>query len=380
MSAHFLSVNKENSEETAALLLLHRRLRAHSRRMEVLIAHFGSAREIIGHDDPEAITGPGLRRLDAREIFKAPSASESRRIDLDLAWLDAPDHSIVVNGTVGYPPLLAETPAPPYLLFADGKPDLLCRGQLAIVGSRRTTASGRRTAERMAGELARAGLAITSGLALGVDAAAHRGALGAGGDTIAVLGCGCDIDYPPSNARLAARIREQGLVVSELPLGTRAAPWAFPLRNRIVTGLALGTLVVEAALRSGSLISARLAGEQGRDVFAVPGAINSAQSRGCHQLIKEGAKLAECVDDILEEITGLTTGAPEPVVPSALAALTARQKQLFELVGSEPVSVETLAVQHGFDVGEVLSLLVQLEISGIIVSDRAGYVRAEPYT
>ncbi len=211
--------------------------------------------------------------------------------------------------SAAYPALLASIPDPPLALFVEGDADVLALPQLAVVGSRNPTAHGRDTAVQFAAHLARSGLAITSGLALGIDAASHRGALQAGGRTVAVLGCGLDTIYPRENEPLAAAITAGGgALVADLPTGTAPLKQHFPRRNRIISGLSVGTLVVEAALRSGSLITARLAGEQGREVFAIPGSIHNPLARGCHRLIRQGAKLVEDADDIFVELGALLAG------------------------------------------------------------------------
>ncbi len=291
-------------------------------------------------------------------------------VDRAIEWLGGSRRSLVLKGDEAYPALLSEIADPPVLLFAEGDVQLLGSRQLSVVGTRRATTSGRKAAMLLAADLARAGLTITSGLARGIDAAAHQGALEAGGYTIAVLGCGADVMYPRENWRLAAQIVEEGLIVSELPLGTPALPWNFPQRNRIVTGMTIGTLVVEAAERSGSLISARLAAEQGRDVFAVPGSIFNAQTRGCHRLIREGAKLTESVADIIAEFTGVVSESANGMDTSSLTSV---QVAVMEALGPDPSSVDEITLFTSRPVAEVLGALVELEIYGFVASDAAGY-------
>jgi DNA processing protein len=231
-------------------------------------------------------------------------------VDRDLEWLARPGNHLLTLDDDRYPDLLRQIPDPPLALFVRGDPATLASPQIAIVGSRNPTEGGRRTARGFAVELAAAGLAVTSGLAVGIDAAAHEGALAARGVTLAVAGTGPDRLYPARHAALAERVVERGALVSELPVGTAPLPGHFPRRNRIVSGLAAGTLVVEASLKSGSLITARLAAEQGREVFAIPGSIHNPLARGCHRLIRQGAKLVETVGDVLEELGPLLgTGA-----------------------------------------------------------------------
>jgi DNA processing protein len=269
--------------------------------------------------------------------------------------------------------------------------------QLAIVGSRNPTAGGRDNATSFAAHLARCGLAITSGLAIGIDTAAHQGALAAEGSTVAVCGTGLDIDYPSANSALAATIAKRGALVSEFPLGMPALQANFPRRNRIISGLTLGTVVVEAAVRSGSLITARLAAEQGREVFAIPGSIHNPLARGCHQLIRQGAKLVETADDILVELrpllgalVGAAALALQVTVPderNASAAgpaacraagpvLDKAYEILLDALGFEPAGVDTLVERTGFAADEVASMLLILELDGALESRPGGrYVR-----
>jgi DNA processing protein len=272
---------------------------------------------------------------------------------------------------------------------------LLTLPQLAMVGSRNPTPAGRETAHRFAAQLARAGLVITSGLAIGIDAACHRGALDAAGFTIAVCGTGLDIAYPRANAELAEAVAAHGALVSEFALGTPALKSNFPRRNRVISGLALGTLVVEAALRSGSLITARLAAEQGRDVFAIPGSINNELAQGCHQLIQSGAKLVATADDIFVELRGALDDNPGTLAPVVAASALATQPTdatgnmsspldkeyeiLLDALGFEPAGVDLLVERTGLRADEVASMLLMLELADRIESYPGGlYVRARP--
>jgi DNA processing protein len=269
------------------------------------------------------------------------------------------------------------------VLYVRGAVSALSSPQLAMVGSRNPTASGRRTAAEFAAFFARAGLTITSGLALGVDGASHDGALAAGGRTVAVLGSGLDEVYPPEHRALAALIATRGALVSEFPPGTRPLPPNFPRRNRIISGLSLGTLVVEAARRSGSLITARLAGEHGREVFAIPGSIHNPLSRGCHALIREGAKLVETAADVLSELKlpfmnqGLAELEESSAGPSAPAAtLDKDYKILLDALGFEPASADVLVERTGFPSQSVASMLLILELEGrIALQTGSRYVR-----
>lgn len=300
-------------------------------------------------------------------------------------WLDHPSHHFIPLGSPRYPAMLAQLPDAPDALLVRGDPDALSGPQLAIVGSRNPTQAGQDTAHRFAAHLARTGLMITSGLAIGIDAAAHRGALAGGGRTIAVCGTGLDIAYPRANAGLSGEIASGGALVSEFPLGTPASKHNFPRRNRIISGLSLGTLVVEAAVRSGSLITARLAAEQGREVFAIPGSIHNPLTRGCHRLIREGAQLVETADDIFAELRPLAgalaeqTRAAVKTAESAAVLPPALDKEyeiLLDALGFEPVGVDVLLARTGLKADEVASMLLILELEARIDACPGGlYVR-----
>lgn len=279
----------------------------------------------------------------------------------DERWLAGGHRTLVTWGSPAYPAALAAIEDAPLALFVEGDPQVLSLPQLAIVGSRNPTAIGRDTATRFAAQLARDGLAVTSGLALGIDGAAHRGALSVRGHTIAVLGCGLDAVYPREHAALAREIVAQGALVSEMPTGTAPLRHHFPRRNRIISGLSAGTLVVEAALQSGSLITARLAGEQGREVFAIPGSIHSPQSRGCHALIKQGAKLVECAEDVLEE---LRFDVPARAAPAPEPAAGGDGDPLLDALGFDPVSLDALVARTGESPAVLGARLLELELSG----------------
>jgi DNA processing protein len=317
---------------------------------------------------PDAIFDAGLPALLravpeplARLLATEPAAEIQSVIDATEHWLAAsPRHALITLADPGYPPLLLATPDPPPLLFAVGRTELLSRPALAIVGSRNATRQGVANAEAFAAALARSGLTIISGLALGIDAAAHRGALEADSDaaTIAVVGTGVDAIYPASNRALTHRIREEGVVISEFALRTPAIAHNFPRRNRIIAGLARGVLVVEAALRSGSLITARLAADAGREVFAIPGSIHSPLAKGCHRLIREGAKLVESAHDIAEDL-GLER---LPVtVPDTIEA--GPHAELLGLLGHDPVDLDTLAARTGRDAAALAAALLELELT-----------------
>ncbi|HTP40571.1 MAG TPA: DNA-processing protein DprA [Steroidobacteraceae bacterium] len=324
-----------------------------------------------------------------REAGFAPStiawlgAPDRERVAADCRWLGATGTRIVHCLAADYPPLLQEVPDAPATLYVQGAPDCLLAAQLALVGSRNPTAVGRRTAYEFSASLTRAGLVITSGLALGIDAASHEGALDAGGRTVAVLGSGLDCLYPPEHRPLADRIAAGGALVSEFAPGTPPLKAHFPRRNRLISGLALGVLVVEAARHSGSLITARLAGEQGREVFALPGSIHNPLARGCHQLLKSGAKLVEEVGDVLVELRipfskqqlehppagGLQSGAEAPT-------LDKDYKILLDALGFEPAGMDALVERTGLQSHSVASMLLILELEGRVAPHPGGrYLR-----
>ena len=320
-----------------------------------------------------AALGFGTAAIDA---LHNPRAGELAR---DEAWLAAPRRRLVTWGATDYPPLLASIADAPLVLFVEGDAAVLSLPQLAIVGSRNPTRLGRDTAELFARHLAVAGLVITSGLALGIDSAAHCGALVAHGRTIAVMGCGLDSIYPRENAALAGEVAASGALVSDLPAGTPPLRQHFPRRNRIIIGLTVGTLVVEAALQSGSLITARLAAEQGREVFAIPGSIHNPMARGCHRLIRQGAKLVETADDIFDELGALLDGlrsatraeAPD-VQADSRPALDKDYEILLDALGFAPAGIDTLVARTGFATDVVASMLLILELDGRVAQQPGG--------
>lgn len=314
---------------------------------------------------PEAVFASGCGAIAARFGPKIAEAlfddSLEPAIAAGLEWAEKPGNRLLSLADPDYPPQLLQSPYPPTLLYLKGRAELLARDSLAIVGSRDATAQGIANAEAFAEALSRTGLAIVSGLALGIDAAAHRGALRGDGGTIALIGTGADRIYPARNADLAREIAERGVIVSEFPLGTPPLRANFPRRNRLIAGLARGTLVVEAALQSGSLITARLAGDQGRDVFAIPGSIHSPLSKGCHQLIREGAKLVESAQDIAEEFGWAKS--LEPVAASAPAA-SADEERLLAAMGFDPVDADTLCERGKLTPDALFAMLLALELAG----------------
>jgi DNA processing protein len=281
-----------------------------------------------------------------------------------LAWADQAGNRIITLADDDYPRSLLETPDPPVLLYVKGDPALLNRPAIAIVGSRNGSRQGEANAEAFATALAAAGLTVVSGLALGIDAAAHRGALAGRGSTIAVIGTGADRIYPAANEALTREIAARGVVISEFPLGTPAVAANFPRRNRLIAGLARGCLVVEAAERSGSLITARLSAENGREVFAIPGSIHSPLAKGCHRLIRQGAKLVESAEDILEELRWEAVVAPAPRALRRTGSSAAPTDPVLAALGHDPTDLDTLAERTGLSAAELLAALLPLELAG----------------
>ena len=326
-----------------------------------LLAAFGSAQAVFAASS--SARGQFVGAAQAEALASAP-ASLAALVAATCDWLgaeSAPPRAVIPLGDPRYPQLLLEAADPPLLFYAQGRFELLQAEGIAVVGSRNPTPQGIENAKAFASHLARAGLTIVSGLALGIDTAAHEGALEAPASTVAVVGTGLDRVYPSRNLKLAHRIASMGLIISEYPLGTPPLPLHFPPRNRIIAGLTRGTLVVEAALRSGSLITARLASEAGRDVFAVPGSIQSPQSRGCHALIKQGAKLVETALDILEELQ--LPGAAATAAPQT-APVAQTGDSLLAALGFDPVTLDALAARTGHPVAELNVRLLDLELEG----------------
>jgi DNA processing protein len=310
---------------------------------------------------------PRDERIAWLERLRGPEKPDLTGVVRDLEWLAGPARSLLTVDDPHYPVQLAAVPGMPAALFVQGEPSVLARRQVAIVGSRAATAAGCETAFGFAARLAAHGFAITSGLATGIDAAAHRGALAAGGVTIAVCGTGLDRVYPTGHERLAEEIAAAGALVSEFPTGTPPAPHNFPRRNRLMSGLALGVLVVEAAARSGSLITARLAGEQGREVMAVPGSIHNPLARGCHRLIKDGAALIETVDDVLSALgVSRLESAPDARESAKIpqGTLDSDAEMLLNALGFEPTDLDRLVERTGMSARFVLSKLQLLELEG----------------
>jgi DNA processing protein len=320
-----------------------------------LLKAFGSPREVVNAGAPSvvAVAGPCV----AEALARGPAKDDVART---MAWLEEPGHRFLTLGDEDYPRALLDIHDPPTALFAMGRTELLNRPAIAIVGSRNATAQGALDAHAFARSLADSGFCIVSGLAHGIDAAAHRGALAGRASSIAVVGTGLDTVYPARNLALAQQLGREGAVISEFALGTAPVPSNFPRRNRLISGLARGVVVVEAALGSGSLITARAALEQGRDVFAIPGSIHSPVARGCHQLIRDGAKLVETAHDVLVELRVADGNAP--VIQDA----PVRKEPLLDALGFAPASLDALAARTQLAAGEVAARLTALEIEGLV--------------
>ena len=329
----------------------------------------------LGGGDRSAFADLGLTTRCANWL----ASPDESLVESDLRWLETSGIALLPATSPDYPQMLRESPDAPAALFVRGDIRILAEPQIAMVGSRNPTAGGRATARDFAAFFARAGLTVTSGLALGIDAACHEGALAAGGPTVAVLGCGLDQVYPRNHEALAERITRQGAVISEFPPGTEPRAACFPQRNRIIAGLSHGTLVIEAAEKSGSLITARLAGVAGRDVFAIPGSIHNPLARGCHQLIRQGAKLVERPEDVLCELKisltdQLVEGAPAKPSDAAVGAplLDKAYKILLDALAFEPASVDTLIERTGMNSESIASMLLILELDGHVAPHPGG--------
>ncbi|MBA3597977.1 MAG: DNA-protecting protein DprA [Methylibium sp.] len=327
-----------------------------------LLAAFGSPQAVF--EAPQRawreLLGPAQTAA-----LNAPAATLDALVESTWQWLQAGEatapRQVVVLGDVHYPALLLETADPPLLLYAMGRTELLCAPAVAVVGSRNPSAQGLENARAFAAVLSGTGLTVVSGLALGIDGAAHEGALQGPGSTIAVVGTGLDRVYPKRHFALAHRIATAGLVLSEYSLGTPPVAANFPRRNRLIAGLARGTLVVEAALKSGSLITARLALDAGREVFAIPGSIHAPQSRGCHALIKQGAKLVEAAADVLVE---LRLDAPPRPPAAAVAFSDSGGDPVLTALGHDPVTLDALAARTGWSPAQLSAHLLELELAG----------------
>ncbi len=371
-----------HGNRTAWLILL-RAPALGSAALRRLVAHHGSAARALG-----ALRGGHAARGLEETTRGWLDSPDGARIDADLAWLAEPAHHLLGWDDPDYPTLLRDIPGAPAALFVAGDASLLWMPQVAIVGSRAASPGGLATTRRFARTLAAAGFTITSGMADGIDGAAHDAALEVGGRTVAVLGTGPDIAYPRKHAGLATRIEAAGALVSELPPGTPGKAEHFPRRNRILSGLALGTLVVEAGLKSGSLITARCATEQGREVFAIPGAITNPLARGCHQLIRDGARLVETPEEVgtalathavelgdhlRERLGALVPGAGTEGTPAGPdAGSDPDRARLIAALAHEACDLDTLAARSGLDVPALSSMLLVLELEGTVATAPGG--------
>lgn len=341
---------------------------------------------IAEHRSPEAAVHAAAREADdeARAWLHAPDEST---LAGDVSWLEHPQHHLVTIADEDYPTLLRNGQNPPAALFVVGDPALLWSPQIAIVGARNATIAGLDNARIFARAFAQCGNTVTSGLAEGIDGAAHIAAMDAGGKTIAVMGTGADVVYPRRHTELAQRIVENGALVTEFPPGVPALPENFPRRNRIIAALSLGTLVVEASLKSGSLITARLANEQGRDVFALPGSIHSPTSRGCHKLIREGARLVETAQEVLEELhstgalladalrTRLMTETPSTSQSQIVRDDDPEYTRLLAALDTQPAALDELVDRTGLSASSLSSMLLVLELDGVVMADSGRYAR-----
>lgn len=341
--------------------------------IRALLQQAGSARAICR--DIRRLRHAAAPDQPAIEWIERPDAA---RLEADLAWLAQPGHRLLRCNEDDFSPQLETTPSPPAALFVAGDPATLLAPQIAIVGARSASAQGLANARDFARTLGRAGLAITSGMADGIDGAAHAAALECGALTVAVVGTGPDLVYPRKHRELAARIEQHGAVVSEFPPGTEARPDHFPRRNRLIAGLALGTLVVEAGLQSGSLITARLAAEAGREVFALPGSIHNPLAKGCHRLIRDGARLVETAAEVIEALgpaalaqgaglrARLETAAAEPDHDSPARTQDPDYASLLTSLGDGPASLDELANRTGLAPAALSSMLLLLELEGVV--------------
>lgn len=340
-----------------------------------LLAAFGLPQAVFeqSHAAWQAVVGTR-----AANALDTPPEPLEAQVDRLVAWLaEAQDRHVLTLGDPQYPAELLQMADPPLMLYVLGDVNALHHPRrLAVVGSRNPTPQGETNARQFAQALGEAGVCVVSGLALGVDGAAHDGALLGGSSTIAVVGTGLDRVYPKRHLSLAHRIAAQGAIVSEYPLGTPPLPENFPRRNRIIAGLSQGTLVVEAAVQSGSLITARLAAEQGREVFAIPGSIHAPQARGCHALIRQGAKLVESAQDILEDLRFTSSAATEPGTPSVEASCTT-EDELLRAMGHDPVSLDALQARTGMTTAHLQARLLELELSGDVARLPGGLLQRQ---
>ncbi len=340
--------------------------------LQALLSLFGGVDEVVSQNAGR-LREAGLSDKKAQAI----STPDDKTLERALTWLDDDAHCLIGFGGADYPEMLTQIPGPPLLLYVNGDVDTLHLPTLAIIGSRNPTRGGIRNAVEFSGYLARSGFSIVSGLALGIDTAAHRGALDAGGKTVAFLGHGIDRVYPAANRELAHAIASSGALVSEYPLGAAPDKRHFPERNRLISGLSLGTIVVEAARRSGSLITARLAAEQGREVFALPGSIHNPLARGCHELLRQGAKLVETATDIVAELAPLGSHLQQNAMESKhsnqpLLSGDNDYVKLRKYLSHDPTAIDELQNHSGLTIDQLSSMLLILELHGEVESMSGG--------
>ena len=367
-----MPIELDHDEQRAWLTLL-RAPQLGASGVRELIERHGSAGAAIAARDATLPEG-------ARAAFATPDAAA---IERDLRWLDAAENHFVAFNSDDYPSLLRDAHNPPAALFVAGDPAILWSPQIAVVGARSSSGAGLANARVFARAFVLAGNVVTSGLAEGVDGAAHDAALKAGGKTVAVLGTGPDLIYPRQHKELALRIIGNGALVSEFPPGTPGKPEHFPSRNRIIAALSLGTLVIEAGLKSGSLITARLAAEQGREVFALPGSIHNPLARGCHKLIRDGARLTETADEVLQELSSvgarLAEGLRQRIGPApAAGAAPARDAEYARLIAAlddAPCAIDELSARTGLPAAALSSMLLMLELEGVVSAENGRYAR-----
>jgi DNA processing protein len=350
--------------------------------LQKLLAQDISPSDIYAMDSAQ-LASVGIGKKIAQYMVQHPVSKPSKQVEAALRWAQTPHHHVLTLACDAYPERLKHIATSPPLLMVKGNLDVLTYPQLAMVGSRYPTSSGAQQAYDFAQQLSNMGLTITSGLARGIDALAHQGVVDVGGATVGVLGTGIDVIYPKANEKLAEQIIERGALVSEFPLGTKAMKGNFPRRNRIVSGLSLGTLVVEATLKSGSLITARQALEQNREVMAIPGAIHNPQKAGCHYLIRQGAKLIETSGQILEELSlqitqqnaGLASKLDCEQVSCANLELQGEQLKVYDALDYDGLDMESLVNKTRMDVGQLSMLLMELELAGILKQEQGVYAR-----
>lgn len=339
--------------------------------LKQLIDYFGGPRQILDAEYGDIVTVPGVRKAAATKICSKQAIEKAKK---ELERTEKANISIITLNDPDYPAILRNIHDPPFLLYVKGDPKALDCAGIGVVGSRAATEYGKHVSKNLAARLAQKGLTVISGLALGIDTAAHKGALAAGGKTVGILGCGIDVVYPRQNIRLFREVSESGAIATEYPMGTRPEGYHFPARNRIISGLSLGVAVVEAARKSGSLITAQLALDQGRDVFAVPGRVDSSKSEGAHRLLQDGAKLVLSVDDIIEELNpGLLGKYFKPAENGSdskkkFQGLDAEANRIYSFLDVYPKSIDEIIRGTGLTAQKVSELLLTMELKGMVAA------------